>query len=364
MNSQIHPILRTLALISTLAVQFSFYPELVAGMHFRSLPQQGESVTPMSKELEEASELIRKVVKLYGERKYEEGLPLAKRALQIREKAMSPNHQLVINAQVNLAEVYIALRKFMDAESPLDRAVKSYRTGNPTDVRLADLLQRKALVEYALGDSESAQSAYEESLRIKEKVFGVDSARTDNSLLMLAEFHQFAGHDAKAATYFLRLISVREKASGPNQNDELVDAISRYACLLGKLKKQEEADRMHARIASLRLKAPVVDSRPGSSSTDKEAFLGGGVLNGKALTLAKPDYPEEARISRIYGTVVVQVWIDETGNVRRACAIAGPFKLRRAAEVAAYQSKFSPTKLSGMPVKVTGVITYNFVSGN
>ena len=363
MNSQNQPTLRTLALIFTLAVPFAFYPKPVAAEPlFRSQTPQDGLATPMSKELEEAAELIRKVVKLYGERKYEEGLPLAKRALEIREKALSPNHQLVINAQVNLAEVYIALRKFRDAESPLDRAVKSYRTGNPNDVRLADLLLRKALVEYAVGDSASAQSAYEESLRINEKVFGVDSARTDNSLLMLAEFHQFAGDDEKAATYFLRLISVREKATGPNQNEQLIDALSRYACLLGKLKKQAEAEKMHARIASLRLKAPVVDPRPDSNSTDKEAFLAGGVLNGKALSLAKPDYPEEARISRISGMVVVQVWIDETGNVRRACAISGNSKLRRAAEVAAYQSKFSPTKLSGIPVKITGVITYNFVS--
>jgi hypothetical protein len=28
---------------------------------------------------------------------------------------------------------------------------------------------------------------------------------------------------------------------------------------------------------------------------------------------------------------------------------------------AAYQARFTPTKLSGKPVKVTGVITYNFV---
>ena len=35
--------------------------------------------------------------------------------------------------------------------------------------------------------------------------------------------------------------------------------------------------------------------------------------------------------------------------------------LRAAAVQAARSSKFSPTKLSGQPVKVTGVIVYNFV---
>ena len=36
--------------------------------------------------------------------------------------------------------------------------------------------------------------------------------------------------------------------------------------------------------------------------------------------------------------------------------------LRAAAQGAAMASKFSPTKLSGQPVKVNGVIIYNFVA--
>jgi hypothetical protein len=35
--------------------------------------------------------------------------------------------------------------------------------------------------------------------------------------------------------------------------------------------------------------------------------------------------------------------------------------LRAAAIAAARQARFAPTKLSGQPVKVTGIINYNFV---
>lgn len=96
--------------------------------------------------------------------------------------------------------------------------------------------------------------------------------------------------------------------------------------------------------------------------TPPRAPISGGVLNGKAISLPKPAYPPIARAARASGTVVVQVLIDENGNVVSAHAVSGHPLLQGAAVGAARQAKFSPTKLSGQPVKVTGVIQYNFVS--
>jgi protein TonB len=57
----------------------------------------------------------------------------------------------------------------------------------------------------------------------------------------------------------------------------------------------------------------------------------------------------------------VQIVVDEDGKVISAKASSGPPLLLYAAEKAAYQARFSPTLLSGLPVKVSGVITYNFI---
>jgi TonB family protein len=54
------------------------------------------------------------------------------------------------------------------------------------------------------------------------------------------------------------------------------------------------------------------------------------------------------------------VTVDETGKVISATASSGPPALRDAAVAAARQARFSPTKLSGAPVKVVGLINYNF----
>jgi protein TonB len=93
-----------------------------------------------------------------------------------------------------------------------------------------------------------------------------------------------------------------------------------------------------------------------------KAPISGGVLNGKAISLPKPPYPAVAKAARASGTVTVQVTIDENGNVISARAVSGHPLLQAAAVQAARGARFSPTKLSGQPVKVTGVITYNFVA--
>lgn len=89
-----------------------------------------------------------------------------------------------------------------------------------------------------------------------------------------------------------------------------------------------------------------------------------GVLNGKATKLVKPEYPAAAKAVKASGAVNVQVTIGEDGSVVSAEAVSGHPLLRTAAVDAAKASTFSPTTLSGIPVKVTGVIVYSFSSGS
>jgi len=88
--------------------------------------------------------------------------------------------------------------------------------------------------------------------------------------------------------------------------------------------------------------------------------VSGGVLNGIALSLPSPIYPETARRLRTAGVVTVEVVVDETGKVISAVATNGPSLLRDVAVQAALRARFSPTKLSGQPVKVSGLINYKF----
>lgn len=86
-----------------------------------------------------------------------------------------------------------------------------------------------------------------------------------------------------------------------------------------------------------------------------------GVITSQAIELPRPNYPPPAKQMGIQGAVSIQVLIDESGRVISAKALNGSPFLTNEASRAAMQARFSPTMLNGQPVKVSGIITYNFV---
>jgi TonB family protein len=114
--------------------------------------------------------------------------------------------------------------------------------------------------------------------------------------------------------------------------------------------------------ANTNTEAPVVrfDEPPPPAPRPILKPVSGGVLNGTAISLPSPSYPEAARRLRIAGVISVEVIVDETGKVISAVASNGSAVLRDVAVQAALKARFSPTKLSGQPVKVSGVINYKF----
>ncbi len=102
-------------------------------------------------------------------------------------------------------------------------------------------------------------------------------------------------------------------------------------------------------------------SREDYDNGGSDTVISGGVLNGKAISKPAPPYPAIAKAARAQGLVTVQVTVDEDGRVISAQAVSGHPLLQSAAVAAAREARFSPTLLSGQPVKVKGVVTYNFV---
>jgi TonB family protein len=86
------------------------------------------------------------------------------------------------------------------------------------------------------------------------------------------------------------------------------------------------------------------------------------VLEGNAITRVEAVYPPTARMMRAFGTVKVQITISEAGRVIDAKAISGHQALRSAAVEAALKWVFKPTTVNGAPIKVQGILTFNFRS--
>ena len=104
-----------------------------------------------------------------------------------------------------------------------------------------------------------------------------------------------------------------------------------------------------------------VDPPPPTTYKKIPSQISGGVLNGKARSLPAPAYPAAAQAVRASGTVTVRVVVDETGEIVSATAVSGHPLLKPAAVAAARRAKFSPTLLNGSPIRVTGILVYNFI---
>jgi TonB family protein len=302
----------------------------------------------------EADQLNAAIVQLFELGKFKEALPLAKRVLQIREQQFGVEDPRVRTAVMNLAEIYIAMGKPSDAEPLYERLVKSYEKTSPGDPELATILDRLALVQHAHGNIGKAEELYRASLEVREKAWGANHDRTRIGVFHLAELYQLTGDYKKAEPLYQRLLSMHESSPTAKRayDEEWMEAVDRYACLLRKTKRAAEADELEKR--KYRGAEAGLPSTPDNDARDK-------ILNGMAISLPKPAYPPEARAARASGEVKVRVFIDERGRVLRACATSGPPQLWRESERAAFRARFTPTKLSGRPVKVTGIITYRYI---
>ena len=69
-----------------------------------------------------ANALNAQALKLYGEGKYAEAIPLAQRALAIGESTLGPDHPYVGSFLDNLAALYIAEGRYAEAEPLFKRA--------------------------------------------------------------------------------------------------------------------------------------------------------------------------------------------------------------------------------------------------
>jgi TonB family protein len=102
----------------------------------------------------------------------------------------------------------------------------------------------------------------------------------------------------------------------------------------------------------------------GTQSVQPVATNLGSALQASAITRVQPTYPPLAKAARVTGSVVVEVVVDEQGNVASALALTGHPLLKDAATSAARGWRFTPTGVNGSAVRVVGTITFNFALGD
>jgi TonB family protein len=212
------------------------------------------------------------------------------------------------------------------------------RAENKRTVRRRDLVSVHYAMPADAADFRKAQQCVAEGMPLAEQAVALDGdspvawSQKVNLLREAAKLAEMEGDETRKAEY-------------ARQADAALETETRLA-------REAQASR-----------SGDVQNAPDQAATpsNRRTLVSGGVLNGKAIYKPQPAYPPDARAARAAGTVTVQILIDEEGKVIEAHAVSGHPLLRDAAETAARNSRFSPTRLQGQPVKVSGVITYSFV---
>jgi tetratricopeptide (TPR) repeat protein len=150
------------------------------------------------------------VMSLYRQGSYDRAVVVAKRALQVAEQEMGPNHLCVAKSLNNLAELYRTQGQYVQAE-PL----------------------------------------YKRSLAIKETSLGPDHSDVAIGLNNLAFLYYIQGQYAQADPLYKRSLAIREKALGPNHPD-VAQSLENMAALYRKSGEEKEAEAIEKRAAAIR----------------------------------------------------------------------------------------------------------------
>ena len=304
--------------------------------------------SPEPPELKEATDLTNAAIKLFKEQKFDEALANVKRALEIRERLLPRTDPRVSNSLNHVGDLYIATRDYDNARKIFERLllIQEERFG-PTDVNLAVTFDRLAVLYNREGKTDKAEAFYQRALAVREKAFGPENIKVADALYALGQFYRSRRQFDRSLLNYKRSLLIYGQANGVT-SAEFVRVSTGLSCL----GYESNNSAIHKELEAIQ-KQFTPDLPPSPPMK---------MLNGSAVYLAKPEYPMRARELRLAGTVVIHVEIDEQGKVISAKDVCqGLPYLGESSVRAALQSRFTPTKLSGVPVRVKGVIQYNFV---
>jgi CHAT domain-containing protein/Tfp pilus assembly protein PilF len=164
-----------------------------------------------------SNEIHEEIIRLYGEGKYNEALPLAKRALAIDKKALGSNHPDVATDLNDLAVLYFHKGDYAKAKPLYKRALAiDKKVFGPNHPAVATTLNNLAELGRAKGEYAKAEPLYHRSLAIREKAFGPNHPTVAIDLNNLAELYREKDDYAKAESLYQRALAIYKKAFGPN----------------------------------------------------------------------------------------------------------------------------------------------------
>jgi len=165
---------------------------------------------------EDADEVSRKAMDLYTAGKYEQALPLFKRALEATKARYGENSPLLALDLNNLAEVYRQLGRAAEAEPLYKRAIQLDEQAGADNPDLASDLNNLALLYRGQGRDKEAEALYSRAVSVLERTLGPEHPNVAKTLNNLAILYRAEGQPDRARPLAERALAVAEKSLGPD----------------------------------------------------------------------------------------------------------------------------------------------------
>ncbi len=296
-------------------------------------------------------ELNQKLVESYKNNKLDDALKYANQAVELSLKIYGIENAETAVAYSNLGTIQRDKKKYKESVLSFQKTNEIYlKISNLKSNGLIESYENLAFSQFLDKKYDESISAYLKAMELSEVKSGKENKELFSPTLDLANAFSKNKNFEKADEYYLKSTKLALKHFGRGSLEFLkIDFLRSSNC-----ERNKELDTAYNK-ARKELIPEQVDSNTAE-------IINAGVINGKAVYLAKPAYPAEAKANRLQGSFKVKVIIDEKGNIIYAKSDCGQGILGEASENAAYQSKFSPTILNGKPVKILGIVVYNFVA--
>jgi len=215
--------------------------------------------------------------------RYAEAEPLYRRALEIREKVLGPEHPGVATSLNNLAALYYSQGRYAEAE-PLYRRAREIleKALGPEHPDVAASLNNLALLYDSQGRYAEAEPLLRRAREIREKTLGLEHPNVATSLNNLAELYRAQGRYAEAEPLYRRALEISEKALGP-EHPNVATSLNNLAALYRAQGRYGEAEPLFRRALEIWEKA-LGPEHPNVAT----------VLENYAIFLRKLNRPSEA----------------------------------------------------------------------
>ena len=297
--------------------------------------------------------LNKAVVKLFGERKFDEALGPAKRALSLSEKAFGDRDELAAVSLNNLAKVYAATGRPGDAEKLYRRALSAYeKLFAPDDLKVAPVLDSLGLLALTAGsDPKGAAAHFKRALEIRVKALGGEHEEVLMTVGNLATAYSAMRDAAKVEPLLKYLVEARERAL-PADDPKLLFALQSYSCFLRRTGRAPEAEKVEGRAFS------VLAEQAGGGPL----MVPSGLALCRVTAMGLPAHGDVITRGGMTGSgeVRVELLVDEAGKVVSAKALDGPTPFRAISTQAASRTRFAPLLIGGKAVGFATVITYSY----